>query len=372
MDQERSDPEQTAPSNKRQKIDQTTLTLEQVTNLCTSALVRAGLNKESAIAIADTITKAERDGCASHGLFRVPGYCRSLKLGKVNGAVMPEVLPAAAAVVKVDCKGGFAPLALNIGVPLLIEKAKANGVAVLYIKNSFHFAALWPEVEEIAMQGLVGIACVNSKSFCAHHGGTQKIYGTNPMAFGFPRKNSNEPLVWDQASAAMARGDISLHARDGKALPEGCAIDPDGKSTTDPTAALKGAQLTFGAHKGTAIALMVELLAAALTGSPFAYEARKNDSDPSSSTPTMHGEFIVAFAPQHSGGEEDEGGGDTRQQQPMLERVEALFKEILGQEGTRLPSGRRYRNRLITPKTGTVVPTALATEIAELAGTCKM
>jgi LDH2 family malate/lactate/ureidoglycolate dehydrogenase len=374
MESQKRGGEQAAPSRKRSKLDQTTLTLEKVTHLVQSALVRAGLNQRSASAIADNITKAERDGCASHGLFRLPGYCRSLALGKVDGGVVPEVVPArAASVVTIDCKGGFAPLALDIGIPLLVEKANQNGVAVLYIKNSFHFAALWPEVEEIAKQGLCSIACLNSKSYCAHHGGTQKMYGTNPMAFGFPRKKTAEPLVFDQASAAMARGDISLHERDGKELPPGCAIGPDGQPTTDPKTALEGSQLTFGGHKGTAIALMVELLAAALTGSPFSFEARSSDSDPSSSTPTMHGELIVAFAPQHSGANDAAGAGDqVGFQQPMLERVEGLFREVLRDEGTRLPSGRRYKNRLLTPKTGIVIPTVLATEIAELAGASKI
>ena len=120
---------------------------------------------------------------------------------------------------------------------MAIAKARSNGIACLAIHNSRHFAALWWEVEALAAEGLVALAFVNSRSYVAHHGGKRRLYGTNPMAFGSPRASgtgalSDEPLVWDQASAAMARGEISMHQRSGSTLPEGAAIDSEGRPTT--------------------------------------------------------------------------------------------------------------------------------------------
>ena len=310
------------------------VSLGEVNSLCTRALAASGLYSESVDAIARTITAAERDGCQSHGLFRLPGYCNALRGGKCDPSARPVLHDAAQAVVRVDAGGGPAPYALEVGVAAVAERARQSGVGVLAVTNAFHFSALWHEVEALADQGLVGIAVLNSKSFVVHHGATRgatedMVYGTNPMAFAFPRPDGLPPLVWDQvrnctqrslpidargcvalmsacglaqASAAMARGEISMHEQAGASLPPGCAIDLNGNPTVDPATALAGAQLTFGLHKGSAIAMMVvrtqlsplrpppprplsrqpghlaslqELLTAGLTGGAFSFEARE-------------------------------------------------------------------------------------------------
>ncbi|VEU42639.1 unnamed protein product [Pseudo-nitzschia multistriata] len=222
------------------------LTLLEVEAICSKALSSSGLNPDATAAITEVVTVAERDGCHSHGLFRVPGYCQALLSGKVDGSVKPKVHDVAPGVVRVDAGGGYAPPAILAGRDLAIQKVRKNGISCLAIHNSVHFAALWWEVEALANEGLVSLAFVNSRSFVAHHpGGKRKLYGTNPMAFGFPRpigtSSENEargPLVWDQASAAMARGEIQLCERDGHTLSEGVAIDRHGQPTTSPEAAL--------------------------------------------------------------------------------------------------------------------------------------
>ena len=232
------------------------LTLSEVEDLCRNALLASGLNPAATDAVTDVVTTAERDGCHSHGLFRVPGYCEALLRGTVDGAVQPTVHDAAPGVVRVDAGGGYAPPAILAGRDLAIRKARRNGISCLSVRNSFHFAALWWEVEALAREGIVSMAFVNSRSFVAHQpGGKRKLYGTNPTAFGFPRalasttdttaggdgdRVSTDPLVWDQASAAMARGEIQLCHRDGHTLPEGVAIDRNGAPTTSPEAALVG------------------------------------------------------------------------------------------------------------------------------------
>jgi delta1-piperideine-2-carboxylate reductase len=259
--------------------------------------------------------------------------------------------------VQVDGQNGFAPLALRLGYAPLAEKARRHGIAALAVTRIYHFAALWPEVEALAAQGLVALAWTAAMSYVAPAGGNKPLYGTNPMAFAWPRVG-HPPLVFDQASSASARGEIQLHLRAGAPLPEGWAIDADGHPTTDAAAALAGAQLPFGGYKGAALALMIELLAGALIGEVFSFEASERDNHDGG--PPVGGELIIAVDPARC-----VGHGDRPRQ---LAHAEQLFARILAQEGTRLPSDRRYAARQRTPTEGITMPQALYEELLSLAG----
>ena len=330
------------------------LTLDEVHALTTAAFINQGASPAQAEAVADTVTAAERDECKSHGLFRVPGYLASVRSGKVNAQAVPRVKSLAPGVLQVDAEGGFAPLALALGRPPLVELAKAQGIAAQAIIRAHHFAALWPEVEQLAEQGLVALACVSSMSYVAPAGGTKPLYGTNPLAFAWPREG-RPPLVFDQASSASARGEIMLHQRDGQALPEGWAIDSQGRSTTDPEAALKGAQLAFGGYKGASIALMVELLAGALVGDVFSFEASIQDNKDGG--PPCGGEFLIAIDPTRC---------SSQSPGVQWQHAETLFSEVLAQPGARLPSDRRFAARQRTPRDGITVAKSLYETIQAL------
>ncbi|MDP6704776.1 MAG: Ldh family oxidoreductase [Alphaproteobacteria bacterium] len=328
------------------------LSLDEVQGLAAEVLAANGASDENAAATADIMTAAERDGCPSHGLFRLPGYVASLRSGRADGRAVPVVEDAGPAVVRVDAGNGFAPPALLAGRQPLIEKARAQGVALLGIRNSLHFAALWPDVEPLADQGLIAIAVVNSRSFLPPWGGRQALYGTNPMAFACPRAEG-PPMVWDQASSALARGEIMIAARDGHELPPGVGSDAEGRPTTDPKAILEGGtQLPFGGYKGASIALMVELLAAGLTGGLFGFESEaehNNDGGPSNA-----GECIIAVDPSRAAGNGFEA------------RAEDLFRRILGDGEARLPGDRRHAARARSLADGVEVPDALYDKIVAL------
>ncbi len=328
--------------------EMTRLTLEEVHQLAMDGLTAAGCSGDQARAVADTVTDAERDDCKSHGLFRIPGYIKSVKSGKVTADAVPQVSDLAPSVIKVDAMNGFAPLALEVGCAPLADRARSQGIAALAITNNYHFAALWPETERLAEQGLVAFAFVSAKNFVAPAGGIKPLYGTNPMAFAWPRENK-PPIVFDQASSASARGEIQIHQRDGKPIPDGWAIDVNGNPTNDPAAGLAGAQLPFGGHKGAAIALMVELLAGALIGDVFSFEAAANDNNDGG--PSCGGEFMIAIDPARC----STGTGS-------LAHAEQLFAQILSQDGTRLPSDRRYSARTRTPTEGITIPNSLYEE----------
>ena len=335
----------------------TRLTLDQVHALAWQVLRAQGVSEPQARAVADTITAAERDDCKSHGLFRVPGYVSSVRSGKVTPDAVPQIHELAPAVMQVDGQNGFAPLALQIGCAPLTEKARRHGIAALAVTRIYHFGALWPEVEALAAHGLVAFAFTAAMSYVAPAGGSKPLYGTNPMAFAWPR-SGHPPLVFDQASSASARGEIQLHLRDGIPIPAGWAIDAEGHATTDPAAALAGAQLPFGGYKGAAIALMIELLAGALIGEVFSFEASALDNNDGG--PPVGGELIIALDPAHYVRQSD--------RQEQLAHAERLFAHILAQEGTRLPSDRRYAARQQTSTQGITIPRTLHEELQRLAG----
>ncbi len=329
------------------------LTLDEVHTLAMEIFAAHGLSDDQATAIADTVTAAERDECKSHGLFRVPGYMASVKSGKVTPDAVPQAHDLAPAVVQVDANNGFAPLALKVGCEPLAEKARSQGIAVLALVNGYHFAALWPETGALAEQGLVAFACTSYMPCVAPAGGTKPLYGTNPIAFAWPRAGGRPPIVFDQATAASARGEIMIHERDGVPIPEDWAIDQDGNPTTDPTAGLAGAQLAFGGYKGAALAMMVELMAGALIGEVFSNEAGANDNGDGG--PCKGGEFMFAIDPARCLG----AGGQARDREAQLEHAEGLFERILEQDGARLPSDRRYEARTRTPTEGITIPQSL-------------
>jgi len=328
--------------------DLVSMSLEDVHGLTTRILRGHGVSEEQTRAIATTVTNAERDDCKSHGLFRVPGYVKSVLSGKVDVKAVPQIRDLAAGVIQVDGMHGFSPLALEMGRAPLVERARSQGIAALAVINAHHFAALWPEVEPLAEQGLAAFAFVDSFSYVAPAGGSKPLYGTNPMAFAWPREN-HPPLVFDQATSASARGEIQIHLRDGKPIPEGWAIGPDGQPTTDPETALAGAQLPFGGYKGAALSLMVELLAGALVGDVFSFEATARDNRDGG--PPEGGELIIAIDPSRCVPSGMRSG--------QLARAEALFAQVLAQDGTRLPSDRRYAARLTTPTEGISIPASL-------------
>ena len=308
----------------------TALTLGEIEALAKDTLLANGCDEANAAAIANTITRAERDGSASHGLFRLPGYVKSMKSGKVNGSASPKIDNKLAAVLSVDGDHGYAPYTLECALPELAKAAHQTGIAVMRLYNSFHFAALWPEVEYLAEQNLVGLACTCFKPSVAPAGAKEAFFGTNPLAFAWPRPGST-PVVFDMATSRLAKGDVMLAARDGHDLPDGTGLGPDGQPTNDPNEVLKGVLLPFGGYKGSAISMMVELLSSALTSDQFSYEAQKQDNNDGG--PARGGELLIAISPELVAGD---GWSD---------HANGFFDAMSALDGVRLPGARRHENR---------------------------
>ena len=310
------------------------LSLDEIYDLAKKTLLSNGCDEENASILSDTIMRAERDGSHSHGLFRLPAYVAALKSKKVNGKARPEVKKISPSVNKILGNNAFAPMVLKIGLPELIKLAKQTGVAVLAITNSHHMAAMWPETEAVAESGLVSFACTSYMPMVAPAGAKKALFGTNPISFAWPRPGKT-PLVYDMATAAMAMGDVMVAARDGHKVPLGTGLNKDGKETTDPKEITKGSGgvlLPFGGYKGSAIAMMVELLAGALVGDNFSYETAEKDNKDGG--PPSGGEFILAISPEKIAGSGWE------------KHSEEFFAKMKSMDGIRLPGERRHKNRL--------------------------
>lgn len=309
------------------------LSFTQAKEFTEKILTKANYSPAHISAISDVVLKGQMDECASHGLYRLLNCIHTLKSGKVSADALPIFKNQTPVVLKVDAQKAMAPLALQQGIPQLIEKAKTFGIAMMALNNCVHFSALWYEIELLTQQGLVAFACTSNHAWVAPTGGKKPLFGTNPIAFGWPRQKK-PPFIFDFATTAVARGEIELYRRTGRQVPEGWGIDEHGAATTDPLKILQnGAMLTFGAHKGSALAAMVELLAGPLIGDLLSLESIEYDEQTGSSP--FGGELIIAFSPECI------LGGDYQQH---LDRAETLFKGY-EEQGARLPSQRRYEAR---------------------------
>lgn len=316
----------------RQLNDTVKINLEDVKTLAYDVLAGAGYGAEHAKSIANMLYVCQLDDCHSHGLFRLLMCNQTITAGKIDGHVTPEISDGGKAIIKADARGGMSLLAMEAAIPLLIEKTRAFGIAAVAVNRCFHFSALWPEVEKLSEAGLAAMAMVPSHSWVAPAGGSRGTLGTNPLAFSWPRQGKT-PFTFDFATSAFARGEIELYKRAGKLLPNGVAIDKDGNPTNDPDAALEGAMLTFGGYKGSALSIMIELMAGPLIDDMTSRESMEFAQGKGGAP--YHGEIVLAFDPaQFSAGKLAEN--DTR--------AENLFADIIDQ-GARLPSQRRFAAR---------------------------
>ncbi|TCK30648.1 LDH2 family malate/lactate/ureidoglycolate dehydrogenase [Ancylobacter aquaticus] len=332
------------------------LSLDEVYALTRDTLLAAGLGEPHAAAIARSITRAQADECHSHGLYRLLGYVASVRSGKAEREALPVLTRTTPVILNVDARHAFAPLAIETGVPALIEAAKTYGIAALAIHDCYHFSALWADIEPAVEAGLAAWCFTVGQCCVAPAGGTTPLMGTNPIAFGWPGPEGR-PFIFDFATSAAARGEVELKRRAGEALPAGWAVGPDGTPTTDPAAALAGALLPFGGHKGSALALMVELIAGPLIGDLNSRQAKAVENGDSG--PPLGGELFIAIDPAAFGRE------TLGQRMSDAEETFALAK---AQPGVRLPSERRYAARARSAG-GVLIPARLLQEIRALTTT---
>jgi (2R)-3-sulfolactate dehydrogenase (NADP+) len=331
----------------------TCLSLAEAEQLATAALVASRTLQRNAVPTARALVAAEADGQAGHGLSRVTSYALHARTGKVDGSATPRVERTAPAVLRVDACFGFAYPAIDAALEALAPVARETGVALAALHRSHHFGQAGAHAERLAEQGLVALVFGNTPKAMALWGGRRAMLGTNPIAFAAPLGAGRPLLVIDLALSMAARGKIVAAQKAGKMIPGDWAVDAEGQPTTDPDAALAGALLPIGGAKGAALAVMVEVLAAALTGSAFGWEASSMFDDKGG--PPNVGHVFVAIDPERT------SGGS------FLDRMASLLAAFESEPGARLPGMRRLENRARAAKEGLRVPGPLLAEIRALA-----
>lgn len=332
------------------------LTLAEAETLAFEALRANGASEAAAGATARALTAAEADGQAAHGLSRVPAYAMQVRSGKVRGDAIPAVSNPAPAVVRVDAGLGFAYPAIEAAIHALAPLAKSHGIAAASIHHSHHFGQVGAHAERLAAHGLVALIFGNTPKAMAFHGGSRAMLGTNPLAFAVPLA-AGTPLVIDLALSVAARGKIVAAQKAGKPIPEGWAVDSTGQPTTDATAALAGTLSPIGGAKGGALALMVEIIGAALTGGAFGWEAT-SFFDAEGKSPDM-GHFFIAINPGPSS-----GGA-------FASRMSTLLAAMAEEPAVRLPGSRRLVARARAQTEGVEISSALHAEIVALQATAR-
>ena len=331
--------------------------VNELERLMQRALERSGATRAMAEATARALVAADMEGIASHGASRIPQYCGHLRAGRARGDAIPVIAHERHGACLVDAHQGLAFEACGLGVREAIRRAKEYGVAWSAIANSNHFGVAAYHLEPVAQAGLVGLAMGNSPAAMPAWGGKRALFGTNPIAAIFPRRDG-VPIVIDLSLSAVARGKIMVAARDGKPIPEGWALDANGKSTTDAKAALEGSMLPAGGVKGAMLALTVELLVCALSGSAYGFES--DSFFTTEGRPTRIGQAFLAIDPAALAGAA-----------VYFERVETLVSAMLEDRDVRLPGQRRLEVRERAAREGISIPADLHAKIAALAGVAR-
>lgn len=328
-----------------------TLTLEEVRNLAVLALQVSNVSEANANSVAESVVAAEADGIHSHGLMRLPTYCEHARCGKIDGKVAPSAERASSSALTVDARDGFAHPAIDLGLPTFLPLAKENGIAAMAVSNSYNCGVVGYHVERMAEAGLIALGFVNAPASIAPWGGSKVVFGTNPIACAVPRQG-HAPLLVDQSSSVASKSEVVAHSREGTPIPEGWALDRDGNSTTDPDAALDGGtMIPAGGYKGASIALIVEIMAAAVAGASLSINAFSFADNEGGSPRT--GQLFIAIRLETFA----DSGFD--------EQITQLLHAIEEQDGTRLPGQQRLKAREQADEQGITLQKELYKKIAD-------
>lgn len=330
------------------------LSRDELEALVTKALQRAGAALPAAKATARALVLAEIDGQGGHGLSRVESYAAQVRAEKVVGDAVPEVTHPRAGVVMVDAAHGFFYPAVDAAAATIAMAARSNGIAAAGFNRSHHAGALSLVVERFAHEGLMAMMFANTPKAMTAWGGRKALFGTNPIAFAAPLPNG-PPIIIDLALSEVARGKILKASQDGSPIPEGWAKDADGNPTTNAAAALKGTLQPIGGAKGAALALMVELLAAALTGAHLSSEAT-SFFDGEGAPPGV-GQLLIVIDPEAFGGAAI-----------VAQKVVAIANAIAGDESARVPGSTRAAKRAAADRNGIAVAPGTLARLRALAG----
>jgi (2R)-3-sulfolactate dehydrogenase (NADP+) len=322
--------------------------------LAKQALMNAGAHETMAITAAQHLVQAEEQGLPTHGMSRVPFYCSMLRTGRADGKAKPSMAAEKAAACLIDNADGLPYESAAWAIEEVTQRARRNGIGFAGIRNSAHVGVLGIHLLKVAQAGMVGVAFTNSPAAIPAWGGKKALFGTNPVAFAFPRM-STDPIVVDLALTTVTRGKIMVAMQKGERIPEGWALDRHGKPTTDPKEAIEqGSLFPIGGAKGAMLALAFELVCAALTGAAIGPEADSFFSE-EGNKPRI-GQAFLAIDP-----------GALAGKGKYFERVETVVRTMLADEGVRLPGAKRFASEKKLAAEGIEIADELLAKLEKLA-----
>lgn len=308
-------------------MTQVNVTLDEIETLARAALVAHGARAWIAAEVARAVRQAEATGNVICGLYYLESYCLQLRSGRVRGDVEPVVLRDKPGAVEVDAKLGFAQPAFVRGLPVALASVREAGCCAFAIRHAHTCTSLGYFTEQIARAGLIGIGFTNASAVVSPPGGNRAVLGTNPIAMSVPARDGGVAFQFDQSTSAVALGKITMAASAGEAIPEGWAVDADGKPTTDPNAALKGSLVSTGGYKGWGFGLMAEVMAACVTGTVNSLDVKGLKA--AEGPPHDLGQFYFLLDPEIFSGE------------MFWERLGRVAEAVDEQDGARLPGANR-------------------------------
>lgn len=322
--------------------------------LAKQALVNAGAHEAMAETTARHLVRAEEQGLPTHGMSRVPFYCSMLRNGRADGKAKPSMAAEKAAVCLIDNADALPYESAAWAIEEVIQRARRSGIGFAGIRNSAHVGVLGIHLLKVAEAGMVGVAFTNSPAAIPAWGGRKALFGTDPVAFAFPRQGA-EPIVVDLALTTVTRGKIMVAMQKGEKIPEGWALDRHGKPTTDPKEAIEqGSLFPIGGTKGAMLALAFELVCAALTGAAIGPEADSFFSE-QGNKPRI-GQAFLAIDP-----------GALAGMDKYFERIETVVRTMLADEGVRLPGAKRFASEKKLRAEGIEIADELLAKIEKLA-----
>ena len=257
-------------------------------------LAARGVASENAAVIASFMSKADQYGVSTHGIARLKAYFDRIDAGVLELDPEIRVVQERAATALLDAGNGWGQLAASCAMELAVEKASVAGIGAVSVANSNHFGVAGHYADLATQAGFIGIAMTNASPAMAPFNAKEPLLGTNPIAFGIPRRGK-APIILDMSSSLVARGKIRrAHLEGAETIPEGWAVDKHGRATTDPAAALEGLLAPIGGAKGTGLSLMIDILSGLLSGTSATGEVA-NLFDSSRPAKTAH--FLLAIDP---------------------------------------------------------------------------
>lgn len=333
------------------------LTFDMEKTIIRTLLQKLGASGEEANATAEVLAEGDLRGFASHGLLRLPYILRALKRGTIAAKAEVKVVRETPATALIDGGHGLGHYVATRAMRLAIEKAKRQGVTAVGVYNSNHFGIAGYYAELAMREGLIGIVTTTTDALVHPWGGVEPLLGTNALAIGLP---TEPPVLLDMAMSVAARGKLVKAMKEGKPIPENWAIDSEGKPTTDPAKALKGALSPFGGPKGYALAFVLELLAGPLVHAAAGKEV-KGTLEPVEGFCTK-GDFMIVIDPKAFIAQEE----FRARADEFTEQVKSSRK-VLGVEEIMAPGEPEQKTRERNLQDGIQISDEVWTELEQIA-----